>query len=231
MAYPGYVIRRRAIGTHVKAVQARVGTRVDGAFGPVTERAVRRYQKRHGLVADGEVGPRTWTSMFGGSPRRLTDVERALRWARHQVGVKEFPAGSNRGPRIDDWERATLGWTGYAWCQAFANAVLVQGGGVQLRSAYTPQVVQWAKEERYGLRLVSIASRRAGDFVYFKWPGVSHDFCDHVGVLLNPAESIEGNTSRANSTGSQNNGGEVAIRNRGTYYVAAVVRPTYGAQT
>lgn len=36
---------------------------VDGIFGPGTQSAVRAFQKRHGLVVDGIVGPKTWTEL------------------------------------------------------------------------------------------------------------------------------------------------------------------------
>jgi hypothetical protein len=149
-----------------------------------------------------------------------------VRWAAKQVGTVEHPPGSNAGPKIDDWSKKSIGITGIPWCQSFANAVLVHGGGPQLKSAYTPQVVQWARDKKFGLKTVPIAQRKPGDFVFFKWPGVSKDFCDHVAVYAGDGRTIEGNTSSSNA-GSQNNGGGVFVRVRGTANVVAVVRPTY----
>lgn len=87
--------------------------------------------------------------------RKAGGPKRAVRWALDQVGTVESPPYSNQGPKISDWERATLGSVGWPWCQAFVNAALVKGGGSQLKSAYTPQVVQWANDKSYGLKRVS----------------------------------------------------------------------------
>ena len=58
-------LRRGATGDLVKQVQAKVGVKVDGNFGPKTEAAVRVFQRAHGMVPDGIVGPRTWAALDG----------------------------------------------------------------------------------------------------------------------------------------------------------------------
>ncbi len=66
-------VRSGSSGNAVKAVQEQLmangcGTlSVDGAFGPGTDGAVRRFQSANGLVADGIVGPNTWMHLvYGG---------------------------------------------------------------------------------------------------------------------------------------------------------------------
>lgn len=50
-------------GEAVKKLQMLLGIKADGIFKAQTEQAVRRYQKEHGLIVDGVVGPKTWTSL------------------------------------------------------------------------------------------------------------------------------------------------------------------------
>lgn len=63
-SYPGYLIRRGSRGEAVRRIQHIVGTAEDGLFGPITEQAVRVWQKGHRLEPDGIVGPLTWKAMF-----------------------------------------------------------------------------------------------------------------------------------------------------------------------
>ena len=66
-------LKKGARGTAVVVVQRRLGLYADGVFGRRTKRAVKRFQRAHGLVVDGEVGPATAAAMgiqLPASPRR-----------------------------------------------------------------------------------------------------------------------------------------------------------------
>jgi len=57
--YDLVLLKRGAHGGAVKKLQEQFIICVDGKFGPRTEKAVRDYQKKNGLVADGMAGPAT----------------------------------------------------------------------------------------------------------------------------------------------------------------------------
>ena len=48
-----------------KIVQEAVGVTADGLCGSDTDKAIRAYQKKHGLTADGAVGLNTWSCLLG----------------------------------------------------------------------------------------------------------------------------------------------------------------------
>lgn len=73
--WPGTVLRRGSTGSSVEQVQfwlsdlaqfdsslARVS--VDGSYGAATERAVRTFQQKQNLTADGVVGQTTWNALY-----------------------------------------------------------------------------------------------------------------------------------------------------------------------
>ena len=63
-AYPGTMLRRgQPAGPDVLYLQNKLGVNPPGPFGPMTHKAVVAFQKKHGLLADGIVGPLTWSKL------------------------------------------------------------------------------------------------------------------------------------------------------------------------
>jgi len=101
-----------------------------------TKKAVKLFQARFPDVSgrplgiDGEVGSFTWGAMFGAasvpssSPASSPLVKAAIDFAVTQIGIRERPLGSNRGPEVDQYLRAAgvnPGGGSFAWCVAFTH--------------------------------------------------------------------------------------------------------------
>ena len=59
-------IHEGEVVTRVQNALKRLGLdpgKIDGVFGPATERAIMEFQTTHGLVADGVVDQRMWVSL------------------------------------------------------------------------------------------------------------------------------------------------------------------------
>lgn len=50
-------------GSEVKTLQSKLNLIADGIFGPITEEAVKDFQKKNGLKVDGIVGTSTWDKL------------------------------------------------------------------------------------------------------------------------------------------------------------------------
>jgi peptidoglycan hydrolase-like protein with peptidoglycan-binding domain len=63
-AYPGKELKKGAsAGPDVLYLQNKLGVNPTGPFGPMTHTAVVAFQKKNGLLADGIVGPLTWSKL------------------------------------------------------------------------------------------------------------------------------------------------------------------------
>ena len=60
---PRPTLRRPMRNEFVRQLQAKLDLPTDGVFGPETEATVRVFQRDHGLVPDGIVGPKTWIEL------------------------------------------------------------------------------------------------------------------------------------------------------------------------
>jgi CHAP domain-containing protein/putative peptidoglycan binding protein len=141
MDYPNRIIKSGETDTDiVTAIQNQLNATncgpltVDGIFGDSTVSAVKLFQTRHTdssgtpLKADGQVGPITWSILFGSDSVQSNNspasplLAKVLEVAASQIGVIEDPPNSNRGPQVDEYLR-TVGLDPegqhYSWCAAF----------------------------------------------------------------------------------------------------------------
>jgi len=65
--YARTTLRRGSTGAAVVALQKALKVAADGAFGPRTESAVKAFQTRRNLPANGVVGATTWSALMGGT--------------------------------------------------------------------------------------------------------------------------------------------------------------------
>ena len=189
---------------------------------------LQRAKDRHAQIAR---GPRYYEELaktFGAG----NGVADALAFAAAQVGIKERPAGSNSGPKIDDWCRATGYTTPVPWCGCFVNACIMAAG---LPSGagwigYTPSIVARAKAGTDGWSWHKLG--RPGDLALFDTPGGATAV--HVEIVRERLSDTRYSTYGGNTSagdGSQNDGGMVARRDDrmtvGAFPIIGFARPPY----
>jgi len=92
-------IRKGSRGEHVRQLQTELISRgydvgpsgADGIFGTNTERAVKSFQKASGLVADGIVGPMTWTALDGAKTKTYAATLTGLTKEQATALLRDFP--------------------------------------------------------------------------------------------------------------------------------------------
>lgn len=148
---------------------------------------------------------------------------RALGHALTFVGTTEYPAGSNRGPKIDKWNMDACGQVGVYWCCSFIHGCFKLAGFDLPGGASVGNLLAAAKQNGW-----LVSRPRKGDLACFEFGEGAYAFDDHIGIVEKVLAlrwnggtfagwiaTVEGNTSaQANLTDSQSNGGGVFRRTR-----------------
>ena len=154
-----------------------------------------------------------------------TTANKILELARAELGVKEYPAGSNKVKYNESYWGRPVSGDGYAWCAAFVWWLFHMAGASELyfggeRTAYVPDLLTWAR--RNGL---VVNTPQPGDLICFDFN--ANKKADHIGVCERwdgqYITTIDGNTGTTNEA----NGGCVMRRRRHKKYILAVIRPRY----
>ena len=147
------------------------------------------------------------------------DQKRALvlQWAESQLGVMEYPAGSNK-VKYCEW----MGHGPEPWCMDSVQWIFDRAGlPLQCKTSSCTTLANWAKT--HGQWVTS--GFKPGDIIFMHWK--QSTFVEHVGICKanqgKYLEVYEGNTSLANQT----NGGAYMVRNRALSVVRGAYRPWY----
>jgi hypothetical protein len=223
---------------------------VDGAYGTLTRAATERAMYGLGIaLAELEHGVspqlriklrhpegRTHAERLRANQRRdwLRRLQRrfdghgpaaAIAYARKYRNMTESPPGSNRGAKIDQWQRM-CGIIAQPWCGCFVNACLVAAGfPTQEWLRYCPSIEAKARSGDARWSWHSIQDARPGDLVLY-----GRTTAEHVELYAGAGVTYGGNTSSDNG-GSQANGGGVFERRRNFgapgFPARGVARPPY----
>lgn len=145
--------------------------------------------------------------------------ELVVRWAVNEARKKVREVGTNRGPRVEAYQRADGLLidpdTGYPWCASFAVAGFEEVGRplVELHESASVGILLGGAD-----KLGWTAAKPArGDLACMFWGGPGDGWPDHIAIVRGVKGStiltVEGNTS-SGLAGSQDDGDGVFARER-----------------
>ena len=200
---------RRLIQAGLKYLDFYTGT-TKGVGGPVTEAAYKAYLDSFKVTTD--------------APTANIDLAAALvAILKAEVGVREVPANSNRGDRVEQYQAATwLTGSGWPWCAAFICWGIRELEKVQPLPFKRPQTAgawdfeNWAKSQ--GVKRFKPRQKiKAGDIVVFTFSHIGLAIEDEKGGVV---RTVEGNTDLSGSR----EGGGVYIKSRPVSSIRSHIR-------
>lgn len=145
-----------------------------------------------------------------------------------RIGVKENPPNSNSVDANDWFYGRRVQGSAYPWCctSICYRFHLANADNLVKHTASCSDMYNWFKAKG---RIYS--TPKVGDLVFFKFDKSLSCIAQHIGLVVevlsnSKIKSIEGNTSSGNS-GSQDNGGMVALRTRSASQIVGYGRPAY----
>jgi hypothetical protein len=126
-----------------------------------------------------------------------------LTLARKELGVKETPPGSNRGPRVEEYLHSVHLGPGYAWCAAFVYWLFEQASASLNRVNPLPRTAScldhWNKTNGEKITAWQVLADPSlimpGDIFIIRKTGIHGHTGIVTGVLDGYIHTIEGNTN------------------------------------
>lgn len=154
----------------------------------------------------------------------MPTVQDIIKTADSQIGVTEYPSGSNNVIYNTEYYGHPVSGDNYPWCCVFVWWVFKhQKNFILKKTASCMDLGQWFKDNG---RWIEPGNQQPGDIVFFKFP-TNNRWTNHVGIVkevisANDIITDEGNTS----VNSNDNGGAVMSRRR-TSNIVGYGRPAY----
>lgn len=149
-------------------------------------------------------------------------VNDAIRLARNELGVTEYPANSNN-VKYNIWFYGKMvQGDKFPWCAVFISYIFKDSPNLVKKTASCLDMLEWFEAHN---RIVD--RPQPGDIVFYKFK-TNKRRTNHVGIIISVEDTqhfttIEGNTSLK----SDDNGGAVMERRRTRANVVAFARPEY----
>jgi len=190
----------------------------DGVFGNLTEHAVIAFQNSYcdlnglPLRIDGKVGPLTCGALFGRTLQQSYNdsplAREAIKIAHDEIGIKEDPPRSNRGPRIKEYLRCVGLPEPNSWCAAFVYWGFEQAASKQNRVnplVKTGGCMEHWNKNRIGEKLDAahaianpLLVKPGSIFIISRGAGKGHTGIV-TGIFDDYLHTIEGNTNNEHS--------------------------------